>query len=114
MEENMNLRVILAANIFLKAAGYIRKYGWQKSGMSVHGKPRCSMGALASAYQKEKWDDDLAYLMYKSLYDELDGISLTQFNEQVRSVLEVALLFERVASKLKAVNKKNTIYSVLT
>jgi hypothetical protein len=36
-----------AARIFLKAADYIRKYGWQKEGMGEYWAPRCSMGAFA-------------------------------------------------------------------
>jgi len=89
-----------AATIFFKAAHYIREHGWQKSGMSVHGKPRCSMGALASAYPVQKWDYDLSNLMYKALYDELAGMSLTQFNYKFESGEKVAQLYERVAKKL--------------
>jgi hypothetical protein len=91
---------VQAADIFLKAADYIRNYGWQKEGMSENGKPRCSMGALASAYPIRKWDDPLSSLMYKALYDELDGMSLTQFNYRYRNGEKVAQLYEKVAKKL--------------
>lgn len=90
-----------AALIFVKAASYIRKYGWQKTGMGVHGQPRCSMGALASAHQAPKWDDSLSSLMYDSLYDELNGMSLTDFNYKFESGEKVAKLYERVASQLR-------------
>lgn len=89
-----------AANIFLVAAQYIRDYGWQIEGMSCDGKPRCSMGALASAYTEPKWDSQLSELMYKSLYEELNGISLTQFNHKHKNGEKVAKLYECVASKL--------------
>jgi hypothetical protein len=90
----------LAANIFQDAAIYIRTYGWQVSGMSEHGKPRCSMGALASAYPVDHWDVELAELMYKTLYEELGGIGLTEFNYHHKDGEKVAQLFERVAAKL--------------
>lgn len=90
-----------AASIFLRAAAYIRTYGWQKEGMSKHGKPRCSMGALASAYAQKTWDKNLADLMYKALYEELAGISLTQFNHKYKSGDKVAQLYEQVAEKLR-------------
>lgn len=89
-----------AANIFLKAANYIRKYGWQEKGMGEYGKPRCSMGALASANPKPKWDKDMASLMYKALYKELKGMSLTQFNHKYKNGEKVARLYEQVAKSL--------------
>lgn len=91
---------VQAATIFQKAAVYIRTYGWQKEGMSEHGKPRCSMGALASALPQEKWDVRLAKLMYDTLYNELSGLSLTQFNYKYQSGEKVAQLYERVAEEL--------------
>jgi hypothetical protein len=90
-----------AANIFTNAAVYIRRYGWQKTGMGLYGQPRCSMGALASAYRKQKWDRELATLMYRELYKELDGISLTQFNYQHNDSEKVVHLFESIAAKLR-------------
>jgi hypothetical protein len=90
-----------AATIFIKAAQYIREYGWQVEGMSIDGQPRCSMGALASA-RPGRWDEDLAELMYSTLYDELNGISLTQFNHKYKSGEKVARLYERVATKLQS------------
>lgn len=90
-----------AAAIFAKAAQYIRTYGWQETGMSSHGKPRCSMGALESAYPKKKWNDRLAKLMYDALYKELKGISLTEFNRATSSGLEVASLFENTAQSIR-------------
>src|SRR5947207_1596085 len=92
-----------AAQIFLKAAAYIRKYGWQKEGMGKHGQPRCSMGALASAYPQPKWDEDLSDLVYRALYQELSGASLTQFNYQFERGEKVAQLYELVAEKLRHV-----------
>lgn len=89
-----------AASIFLKAAVYIRQYGWQKEGMSEHGRPRCSMGALASAYRQVEWDRQLSGLMYETLYDELDGVSLTQYNSRCNDGEKVAQLYEHVAAKL--------------
>jgi hypothetical protein len=89
-----------AANIFLNAANYIRKHGWQVSGMSKDGLPRCSMGALASASTEQKWDSKLSDLMYKTLYDELNGLSLTQFNYKHKNGEKVAQLFERTATSL--------------
>jgi hypothetical protein len=89
-----------AARIFLRAAAYIRKYGWQKEGMSKHGQPRCSMGALASAHPQEEWDKNLAGLMYETLYEELAGMSLTQYNHEFKSGEKVARLYERTAKKL--------------
>jgi hypothetical protein len=91
-----------AAEIFQKAASYIRKYGWQVEGMGQHGRPRCSMGALDSAYPKIEWDKNLAGRMYEVLYKELSGLSLTQFNSKYQSGEKVAQLFERAAAKLNA------------
>lgn len=85
--------------IFLRAADYIRRYGWQRSGMGLYGQPRCSMGALASAHREPKWDTRLSALMYRELKEELDGISLTQFNYRHEGK-EVAHLFERIAARL--------------
>lgn len=87
----------LAAQVFCKAADYIRKHGWQVSGMAVHGAPRCSMGALESAHEDIIWDKGLSSLMYKVLYQELRGESLTEFNHRVQDGETVALLFEHVA-----------------
>ena len=91
---------VKAARIFLRAASYIKSHGWQVEGMSKYGYPRCSMGALASAYPKVKWETNLSLLMYEALYKELDGDSLTEFNYQVSDGLEVAKLFERTALTL--------------
>ena len=89
-----------AANIFREAAAYIRKFGWQKEGMGEYGKPRCSMGALDSALPRGEWDETLSSVMYESLYEELDGLSLTQFNSKFQSGEKVARLYERVAKKI--------------
>lgn len=89
-----------AAATFRKAAAYIRRHGWQEKGMSLHGQPRCSMGALASAHPEPAWDSQMAGLMYDTLKEELRGLSLTQFNHRVRSGEPVARLYERVAAKL--------------
>ena len=89
-----------AAEIFQKAAAYIRSYGWQVTGMSQHGQPRCSMGALASAHLGAQWGEDVAELMYDELYKELDGVSLTEFNYRHNDGDKVARLFERVARNL--------------
>lgn len=91
-----------AAVIFQKAAVYIRQYGWQVEGMGQYGGPRCSMGALDSAYPETEWDKNMADLMYKTLYEELKGLSLTQFNSIYQSGEKVARLYERVAVKLNA------------
>lgn len=91
---------VFAAEIFIKAARYIRDYGWQIKGMGSHGKPRCSMGALASAYQKRIWDKKLSAVMYEELYKKLDGITLTQFNYKYKSGNKVAELYEQVAMSL--------------
>jgi hypothetical protein len=90
---------VQAAKIFLKAASYIRTYGWQKTGMGIYGQPRCSMGALASA-QSGTWDKDVSALMYRELRGELRGVSLTQFNYH-HDGEQVARLFEKVAAKLQ-------------
>lgn len=90
-----------AANIFTKAAKYIRTYGWQETGMSMHGQPRCSMGALESAYPAKKWNGKMAKLMYEALYEELKGVSLTEFNHQSSNGLEVAKLFESTAQSIR-------------
>jgi hypothetical protein len=92
-----------AADIFVKAAQYIRRYGWQETGMSSHGAPRCSMGALESASPNKLWNNQLAKLMYDSLYKELRGINLTEFNHQAKSGLEVARLFENTAKSIRSV-----------
>lgn len=89
-----------AAKIFQDAARYIRTYGWQVSGMGEHGKPRCSMGALASVGPRGRWNPELAHLMYKVLYDELGGMGLTQFNHLHQNGESVARLFEDVAARL--------------
>lgn len=89
-----------AARILIDAATYIRTYGWQVSGMSQHGLPRCSMGALASANRDKVWDKSLAALMYETLYDELDGLSLTEFNHLHQNGETVIQLFEAVAARL--------------
>jgi hypothetical protein len=97
----MDEAAVQAADIFERAAVYIRRYGWQVTGMSRHGKSRCSMGALASAHPDEVWDESLAQLMYQELYDELNGIGLTEFNYAHNDGERVAQLFERVAVKLR-------------
>ncbi len=89
-----------ARNIFIRAAAYIRKYGWQVSGMSSHGNPRCSMGALESAGSKDCWDTRVAKLMYKELYEELSGLTLTEFNKKHQDGEKVAKLFEQTAKTL--------------
>ena len=89
-----------AAMVFLRAAAYIRNYGWQVSGMSRDGQPRCSMGALASAHQKLRWDKGMSDLMHKTLYKELNGLSLTQFNYRYKNGEKVARLYEQVAQRL--------------
>ncbi len=90
-----------AADIFVAAAGYIRRYGWQKEGMGEEGLARCSMGALASAYPKVAWEKPLARLMYETLYAELNGVSLTRFNAVYEDGEKVARLYERVAARLQ-------------
>ncbi len=89
-----------ASNIFRKAAMYIRTYGWQVTGMSKYGLPRCSMGALASAHNDVIWNKELAEFMYEKLYEELDGLTLTEFNYKYRSGEKVAELFDKVAKNL--------------
>ncbi len=91
----------IASTIFRKAATYIRKYGWQVSGMSQDGKPRCSMGALESASKGVVWNKSLGSLMYQTLYKELNGETLTEFNHRVRNGESVAELFEKVAILLE-------------
>lgn len=91
-----------AAVIFRRAAAYIRRYGWQEKGMGLHGQPRCSMGALASAHHTSKWNDHLSALMYSALKTELHGLSLTQFNHRTGSGEAVARLFERTAAHLSS------------
>lgn len=91
-----------AAAILFRAAEYIREYGWQVEGMASHGLPRCSMGALASAQPATKWDPRIAKLMYDTLYDELDGISLTTFNHLHQDGEKVIELFETVARRLQS------------
>lgn len=105
MQQKFSHTALQGAEIFLKAASYIRTYGWQVSGMGVHGAPRCSMGALESACPQEKWDNDMATLMYAELYDELDGVNLTQFNEITQDGEQVAQLFERVAKRLQKMTR---------
>ncbi len=95
----------LAAAIYLRAASYIRTYGWQVEGMGTHGSPRCSMGAIASAYSEKKWDNNLSQIMYSSLYEELGGLTLTEFNHTYRDGEKVAKLYERVAKRL--INNSN-------
>ncbi len=90
-----------AARIFLRAAEYIRNYGWQKEGMGEHGQPRCSVGALASSHKYQRWDKSLASSMYGSLCEELNGMSLTQYNTKFNNGEMVACLYERVAEKLR-------------
>lgn len=90
-----------AADIFLKTAAYIRKYGWQEKGMSEDKKPRCSMGALSSACQGRVLGPRVASLLYETLYEKLGGINLTQYNAQVKSGEEVAVLFEQTAKLLQ-------------
>lgn len=90
-----------AARIFLNAAQYIRKYGWQEKGMGYHGKPRCSMGALASAHPDFIWNADISSLMHQTLYDRLGGITLTEFNARATGGEDVAVLFEETARFLK-------------
>jgi hypothetical protein len=96
-DHNLNTR---ASAIFRRAANYIRNYGWQVSGMSENGLPRCSMGALASAYRASVWDSELSELMYRSLYEELDGLTLTEFNYKYNDGEMVARLFDQVATRL--------------
>jgi len=90
-----------AAEIFLRAAAYIKKYGWQKEGMGEYGGPRCSMGALeAAGPPRTDWDDNLSKFMYEALSQELGSISLTRFNSKYMSGEKVAQLYEKVASKI--------------
>jgi hypothetical protein len=93
---------VQAASIFREAALYIRIYGWQVTGMSEHGLPRCSMGALASAHKEARWNKGLATLMYKTLYEELNGLTLTEFNHKYNDGEKVAQLFDEAAASLAA------------
>lgn len=97
-----------AATLFEKAAIYIRTYGWQVTGMSTYGLPRCSMGALASAHDAKRWNKNLSKLMYTKLYKELDGLTLTDFNYKHKNGEKVAQLFEMVANKLKSSSRTLT------
>jgi hypothetical protein len=89
-----------ARKIFRTAAEYIRKYGWQVKGMGTYVQPRCSMDALTSAYREQRWDKTLSKLMYETLYKELNGMTLTQYNYKFKSGGKVARLYEMVAEKL--------------
>lgn len=86
------------ASIFRSAAQYIRTHGWQPDGMGTHGGPRCSMGALQSVWLPNV-DIDTANTMYRVLYQELRGATLTEFNHS-HDGEEVAQLFEKVADEL--------------
>jgi hypothetical protein len=97
-----------AANIFRGAASYIRFNGWQVTGMGTDGKPRCSMGALESATKREVWNKRLASIMYETLYEELNGLTLTEFNYKHQSGERVAELFEKVADKLVDIRVLNS------
>lgn len=91
-----------AANIFRQAAVYIRRYGWQKEGMGQDGLPRCSMGAIESAGPpRTEWDPQMSKLMYDSLYEQLEGLSLTRFNSKHQNGEAVAQLYEKVAARLE-------------
>jgi hypothetical protein len=100
--KNQQILTQQAASIFMKAADYIRQYGWQEEGMGEDGAPRCSMGALDSVQSRGSWDADLARLMYASLYEALNGQSLTSFNHHFQSGERVAQLYEQVAKRLRA------------
>jgi|SRR5579862_2057579 len=89
-----------ATQVFLDAANYIRKYGWQEKGMGQFGKRRCSMGAIASVYPK-KANPALPALMYETLYKELNGLNLTQYNHKFKNGDAVINLFERTALTLQ-------------
>ncbi len=93
---------VQAAKLFLKAAAYIRKYGWQEEGMGEEGFPRCSMGALASACPDEEWGKDLSGLVYNALYEELNGLSLTQYNHKFQDGERVVQLYKRAAERVIA------------
>ena len=95
-----------AASIYLKAADYVRTYGWQVKGMGKHGEPRCSMGALESAYPKAVWEKELSNVMYENLYETLGDISFSEFNLTVKSNNDVIKLFEKMA---KADMKKSAL-----
>lgn len=89
-----------ASHIFLAAAQYIESIGWQEKGMGVHGGPRCSMGALASAHLDAIWDPQLSAIMYAALVRELQGISLTEFNRRARNGTDVARLLRSAARSI--------------
>ncbi|HSX46277.1 MAG TPA: hypothetical protein VLG27_04755 [Candidatus Saccharimonadia bacterium] len=90
-----------AAEILLRAADYIRRYGWQEEGMGKPGAPRCSMGALDSACPRGEWDPAVAELLYETLNGQLGGLSLTQYNHKfLQSGENVARLYERTAKAL--------------
>lgn len=89
-----------ASQIFRQAANYIRMYGWQKDGMGTYGQPRCSMGAIASVYPAQA-SDELPKVMYEALYTELNGRTLTKFNQEFDDGEKVARLFEQVAARLR-------------
>ena len=108
-EYKQKTRNEIAAEIFQRAASYIRTYGWQVSGMSEDGKPRCSMGALESASPTVKWDEQLSSLMYNTLYHELGGETLTEFNHRVQNGESVAKLFEHVAHVLLNPTAKSSL-----
>lgn len=71
--------------------------------MGEPGRPRCSMGALDSAHPQIEWDKNLADIMYTTLYEELDGKSLTQYNHEAGRGEAVAQLYDRVARRLENV-----------
>jgi hypothetical protein len=68
--------------------------------MGIYGKPRCSMGTLASAHRKTIWNPKVASLMYHALYRQLNGITLTEFNTRAEKN-DVILLFEQAAKSLR-------------
>jgi hypothetical protein len=90
-----------AAELFLKAAAYIRQYGWQEEGMGEYGQPRCSMGALDSACPRGEWQPEVAEVMFEELNHELHGMSLTQYNHKFHDGEKVAQLYEQAAQDLK-------------
>ncbi len=89
-----------AATIFMDAADYIKRYGWQVEGMGKHSEPRCSMGALASAYPAKKWEPELAQLMYQELQKSLKGMPLTEYNFAYQDPSKVIELFTNTAKAL--------------
>ena len=88
-----------AARLFKLAAKYIRLFGWQEKGMGIYGQPRCSMGTLNSA-QVGKWNTDVSKIMFSQLNNELNGMSLTQYNHKVQNGESVARLFEKTGSTI--------------